>query len=173
MYWDSVKLMIFSTEWIFHARWWSLDTLPNILYPIFHVRMSTSERRSVNHNSNLINVVTLPQCIENHHRKHTSQYWANTPTLMRFELGLTLFLSLVLLPTWNIGYNMLGRVSRDHQRAWNIHSVLIIINLTLSQYTIAITLILWLLNMFIFSLMCVYSCMTRQIILIFTQKVGN
>ena len=141
--------------------------------PIFHVRMSTSERRSVNHNSNLIKVVILPQCIENHHRKPTSQYWANTTTLMRFELGLTLFLSLVLLPTWNIGYNMLGRVSRDHQRARNIHPVLKIINLTLSQYTIAITLILWLFNMLIFSLMCVYSCMTRQIILIFTQKVGN
>ena len=88
VYWESVKLMIFSTEWIFHARWWSLDTLPNILYPIFHVRMSTSERRSVNHNSNLIKVVILPQCIENHHRKPTSQYWANTTTLMRFELWL-------------------------------------------------------------------------------------
>ena len=57
-YWESVKLMIFSIEWIFHARWWSLDTLPNMLHPIFHVRMSTSERRSVNHNSNLIKVVT-------------------------------------------------------------------------------------------------------------------
>ena len=85
VYWESVKLMIFSTEWIFHARWWSLDTLPNILYPIFHVRMSTSERRSVNHNSNLIKVVILPQCVEKHHRKPTSQYWANTTTLMRFE----------------------------------------------------------------------------------------
>ena len=121
VYWESVKLMIFSTEWIFHARWWSLDTLPNILYPIFHVRMSTSERRSVNHNSNLIKVVILPQCIENHHRKPTSQYWANTTTLMRFELWLTLLFSIVLSQTWNIGYNMLGRVSRDNQRAWNIH----------------------------------------------------
>ena len=161
VYWESVKLMIFSTEWIFHARWiynmlniqyvrqgvqGSLDTLPNILYPIFHVRMSTSERRSVNHNSNIIKVVILPQCIENHHRKPTSQYWANTTTLMRFELWITLLFSLVLSQTWNIGYNMLGRVSRDNQRAWNIHSGLKIVHLTLSQYTIAITLILWLLK---------------------------
>ena len=57
------------------------------MYPIFHVRMSTSERRSVNHNLNLIKVVTLPQCIENHHRRPTSQYWANTTNLMRFEWG--------------------------------------------------------------------------------------
>ena len=64
-------------------------------------------------------------------------------TLMRFELWLTLLLSLVLIRTWNIGCNMLGRVSRDHQRAWNIHSMLKITNLTLSQYAIAITLILW------------------------------
>ena len=131
VYWESVKLMIFSTELIFHARWWSLDTLPNILYPIFHVRMSTSERRSVNHNSNLIKVVILPRCIENHHRKPTSQYWANITTLMRFELWLTLLLSLVLIRTWNIGYNMLGRVSSY---------------CVLCQYTIAIPLILWLLK---------------------------
>ena len=112
VYWESVKLMIFSTEWIFHARWWSLDTLPKIFYPIFHVRMSTSERRSVSHNSNLIKVVILPQCIEKHYRKPTSRYWANITTLMRFELWLTLFHSLVLSQTWNIGYNIFGRVSR-------------------------------------------------------------
>ena len=35
---------------------------------------------------------------------------------------------------------------RDHQRAGNIHSVLKIINLTLSQYTIASPLILWILK---------------------------
>ena len=151
VYWESVKLMIFSTELIFHARWWSLDTLPNILYPIFHVRMSTSERRSVNHNSNLIKVVILPQCIENHHRKPTSQYWANITDYMYFNevwIVVNTSLSLVLSQTWNIGYNMLGRVSRDNQRAWNIHSGLKIINLTLSQYTIAISflIILWLLK---------------------------
>ena len=164
VYWESVKLMIFSTEWIFHARWWSLDTLSNILYPIFHVRMSTSERRSVNHNSNLIKVVILPQYIENHHRKPTSQYWANTTTLMRFELCLTLLFSLVLSQTWNIGYNMLGRVSRDNQRAWNIHSGLKIVNLTLSQYTIAITLILWLLKCvhFVFNVCSLKHDLTDQ-----------
>ena len=43
----------------------------------------------------------------------------------------------------NIGYNMLGRVSRDHQREWNIHSGLKIINLILSQYTILIYLMHW------------------------------
>ena len=59
---------------------------------------------------------------------------------MRFELWLTLLFLLVLSQTWNIGYNMLGRVSMDNQRAWNIHSGLKIVNLTLSQYTIAITL---------------------------------
>ena len=179
VYWECVKLMIFSTEWIFHARWWSLDTLPNILYPIFHVRMSTSERRSVNHNSNLkwyclrrsvnhnsnlIKVVILPQCIENHHRKPTSQYWANTTTLMRFELWLTLLFSLVLSQTWNIGYNMLSRVSRDNQRAWNIHLGLKIVNLILSQYTIAITLILWLLKCvhFVFNVCSLKHDLTDQ-----------
>ena len=128
VYWESVKLMIISTEWIFHARWWSLDTLPNILYPIFHVRMSTSERRSVNHNSNLIKVVVFAQYWEVCLRWWFSIHWGNITTLMRFELWFTLLLSLVLIRTWNIGYNMLGRVSRDHQRAWNIHSVLKILN---------------------------------------------
>ena len=61
VYWESVKLTIFSPEWIFHARWLSLDTLPNMLYSIFHVWLSTSEKRSVNHNSNLINVVVFAQ----------------------------------------------------------------------------------------------------------------
>ena len=61
-------------------------------------------------------------------------------------MRLTLLLSLVFSQTWNIGYNMLGRVSMDHQRSWNIHLELKIINLTLSQYTISITLILWLLK---------------------------
>ena len=65
VYWESVNLMIFSTEWIFHARWWSLYTLPNILHPIFHVWLSTSERRSVNPNSNLIKLVILPQLLRN------------------------------------------------------------------------------------------------------------
>ena len=143
------------------------------MYPIFHVWMIRSERRSVNHNSNLIKVGVFAQYWEVWLRWWFSIHWGNITTLMRFELWFTLLLSLVLIRTWNIGYNMLGRVSRDHQWAWNIHSVLKIINLTLSQYTIAITLILWLLNMFIFSLMCVYSCMTCQIILIFTQKLGN
>ena len=55
VYWESVKLTIFSPEWLFHARWLSLDTLPNMLYPIFHVWLSTSEKRNVNRNSNLIN----------------------------------------------------------------------------------------------------------------------
>ena len=107
-----VKLMIFSSEWIFHVRWWSLDTLPNILYPIFHVRMSTSERRSVNPNSNLIKVVVFAQYLEVGLQWWFSIYWGNITTLMRFELGLTLLLSLVLIRTWNIGYNMLARVSR-------------------------------------------------------------
>ena len=138
--------MIFSPERIFHARWWSMDTLPNKLYPIFHVRFSASERRSVHHNTNPIKVVILPQCTEKHNRKPISQYWANTTTLMRFELRLTLLLSLVFSQTWNIGNIMLGRVSRDHQRSWNIHLELKISNLTLSQYIIAITLILWLLK---------------------------
>ena len=145
VYWESVKLMIFSPEWIFHVCWLSLDTLPN-MYPIFHVWLSTSEKRSVNHNSNLIKVVVFAQYWEVGLRWWFSIHWGNITTLMRFELWLTLLLSLVLIRTWNIGYNMLGRVSRDHQRAWNIHSVLKIINLTLSQYTIAITLILWLLK---------------------------
>ena len=61
MYWERVKLTIFSPEWIFHARWLSLDTLPNMLHPIFHVWLSTSEKRSVNHNSNLIKVVVFAQ----------------------------------------------------------------------------------------------------------------
>ena len=105
-----------------------------------------SEKRSVNHNSNLIKVVVFAQYWEVGLGWWFSIHWGNITTLMRFELWLTLLLSLVLIRTWNIGYNMLGRVSRDHQRAWNIHSVLKIINLTLSQYTIAITLILRLLK---------------------------
>ena len=160
VYWESVKLMNeYST--LVDDPWTPCLTL---LYPIFHVRMSTSERRSVNHNSNLIKVVILPQCIENHHRKPTSQYWANTTTLMRFELWLTLLFSLVLSQTWNIGYNMLGRVSRDNQRAWNIHSRLKIVNLTLSQYTIAITLILWLLKCvhFVFNVCSLKHDLTDQ-----------
>ena len=70
VYWESVKLIIFSSKWIFHDRWWSMDTLPNILYPIFHVWLNTSERRSVNRNSNLIKVVIL------------AQYWENRLTVM-------------------------------------------------------------------------------------------
>ena len=97
-------------------------------------------------NSNLIKVVVLAQYWEVGLRWCFSIHWGNIITLMRFALWLTLLLSLVLIRTWNIGYIMLGRVSRDHQRAWNIHSVLKIINLTLSQYTILITLILWLLK---------------------------
>ena len=73
-------------------------------------------------------------------------HWGNITTLMRFVLWWTLLLSLALNRTWNIGYNMLDRVSMDHQRAWNILSGLKIINLTQSQYTISITLILWLLK---------------------------
>ena len=103
VYWDSVKLMIFSTEWIFHARWWSLDTLPNILYPIFHVGRSTSERKSVNPNSNLIKVGVFAQYWEVCLRWWFSIHWGNVTTLMRFELWFTLLLSLVLIRTWNIG----------------------------------------------------------------------
>ena len=155
--------MIFSPEWIFHARWLSLDTLPNMLYPIFHVWLctTTSEKRSVNYNSNLIKVVVFAQYWEVGLRWWFSIHRGNITTLMRFEWGLrlTLLLSLVLIRTWNIGYNMLGRVSRVHQRAWNIHSVLKIINLTLSQYTIAITLILWLLKCVNFVILNVCSLM--------------
>ena len=104
--------------------------------------------------------------------KPTSQYWANTTTLMRFELWLTLLFLLVLSQTWNIGY-MLGRVSRDNQRAWNIHSGLKIVNLALSQYTIAITLILWLLKCvnFVFNVCSLKHDL--RINLIFTQKLVN
>ena len=49
--------MNFSTGWI-HYTWWSLDTLLNILYPIIHGWLITSKRRNVNHNSNLIKVVS-------------------------------------------------------------------------------------------------------------------
>ena len=37
VYWEGVKLMIFSTEWIYHARWWPLDTLQTyyIQYSMF------------------------------------------------------------------------------------------------------------------------------------------
>ena len=97
----------FSPEWIFHARWLSLDTLPNMLYSIFHVWLSTSEKRSVNHNSNLIKVVVFTQYWEVGLRWRFSIHWGNITTLMRFELSLTLLLSLVLIRTWNIGYNML------------------------------------------------------------------
>ena len=90
MYWESVKLTIFSPEWIFHARWLSLDTLPNMLYPIFHVWLSTSEKRSVNHNSNFIKVVVFAQYWEVGLRWWFSIHWGNITTLMMFELWLTL-----------------------------------------------------------------------------------
>ena len=35
VYWESVTLMIFSPEWIYHARCWPLDPLRNIFCPIF------------------------------------------------------------------------------------------------------------------------------------------
>ena len=79
VYWESVKLKIFSPEWIFHARWLSLDTLPNMLYPIFHVGLSTSEKRSVNHNSNLIEVVVFAQYWEVGLRWWFSIHWGNIP----------------------------------------------------------------------------------------------
>ena len=81
-----------------------------------------------------------------------------------YSVLLTLLFSLVLSQTWNIGYNMLGRVSRDNQRAWNIHSGLKIVNLTLSQYTIAITLILWLLKCvhFVFNVCSLKHDLTDQ-----------
>ena len=72
-------------------------------------------------------------------------YWGNNTTLMWFEQCLTLLLSLVLSQTWTIGYDMLDRVFRGHQRACYTQPALEIIKLTLSQYTVAITLILWLL----------------------------
>ena len=50
---ECVKLMILSVGWIHHARWWPLDTLLNISYPI------------LNRNFNLIKkVVLLPQYLE-------------------------------------------------------------------------------------------------------------
>ena len=66
---------------------------------------------------------------------------------------------------------MLGRVSRCHQRAWYIHSMLKIIILSLSVHCIAITLILSFLNVLILTLMCAHSTMTWRIPLIFTQPV--
>ena len=102
VYWGSVKLKIFSPEWIFHARWLSLDTLPIMFYPIFHVWPSTSEKRSVNHTSNLIKVVVFAQYWEVGLRWWFSIHWGSITTLMRFELWLTLLLSLVLIRTWNM-----------------------------------------------------------------------
>ena len=158
--------MILSTEWIFHARWWSLDTLPNILYPIFHVRMSTSERRSVNHKSNLIKVVILPQCIENHHHKPTSQLLSKYHYLN--EVWIVVNSSLFTCTQSNMKY-LIQHVRQGVHCPGIINERGIFIqgwksSIWHSQYTIAITLILWLLKCvhFVFNVCSLKHDLTDQ-----------
>ena len=75
---------LISLEWIFHTCWWSLDTLSNVWYPIFHVWLSTTERRSVNYTSNLIKILVLAQNLEVSLQSCFSLHWGNIPALMRF-----------------------------------------------------------------------------------------
>ena len=127
------------------------------------------------HNSNLIKVVVLAQYWEVGIRWCFSIHWGNITTLMRFDLWLTLLLSLVYSfehEYW-IHYVRQGvrgsSTSVEYSFSAENHQFDTISVHNSNNYLN--TCDFW--NVLILSLMCAHSSMTQRINLIFTQKLVN